>query len=347
MNKILIGIALSVATPYVLGAVSWQQNFLHVPTSGNAASAIAPSLNVTDSNASGTIRVTIPQVSGWRVISSYCNPNPAPPGAREEEGNYRYWIRLPQTNNWQKHSSGLSYYLSNISWSLANTNNNNNQVYVGPNHSGRQSPSACHSIGTTWGLGSSVLPLDRTMSLNVTVSRSTAYPGSYNLSIPFAWAYEENKGSRTSNSWEGFLRFGDAMKPYMNSYINIPVSITSKCDIKNQVINLSHGNMTPEESINNVTSPYNYQLTCDYDASVSVSLIGSAPVSGKTENYTKCGNGGSCELKYNDNEYKGNFKLNAGVAKTFSITSTFHPNDIRNPVEGSFQGSAILRVLVD
>ncbi|MBG3022467.1 PixG protein [Proteus mirabilis] len=342
MNKILIGIALfSIAAPYAHAA--WQQNFLHIPAGGGAASATAPRLNVTDSNASGVIKVTIPQVGGWRVISSYCSGS----GSRAEEGNYRYWIRFPQTNTWQKHSSGLSYYLSNISWSLAATNNNNNQVYVGPNYYAKQSPSGCHSVGTVWGLGSEVLPLDRTMSLSVAVARSTAYPGTYNLSIPFVWAYEENKGSSTYNSWDGFRQFGDAMKPHMNSYINIPVTITSKCNIKNQVINLSHGNMTPEESINNVTPPYNYQLTCDYDASVSVSLIGSAPVSGKTENYTKCGNGGSCELKYNDTEYKGKFKLNAGAAKTFSITSTFHPNDIRNPVEGSFQGSAILRVLVD
>ncbi|HEJ9413722.1 TPA: PixG protein [Proteus mirabilis] len=339
MNKILIGIALfSVAAPYSFG---WQQNFLHVPSSGNAATATAPSLNVTDSTASGVIKVTIPQVKGWRVIVSYCSGS----GSQAEEGNYRYWIRLPQTNTWQKHSSGLSYYLSNLSWNVSGSNNHNNEVYVGPNYFKKQNPSACHSVGTVWGLGSEVLPLDRTMSLTVAVSRATAYPGLYNLDIPFAWAYEENKGS--GNSSTGYLQFANAMKPYMNNYINIPVSITSKCNIKNQVINLSHGNMTPEESINNVTSPYNYQLTCDYDASVSVSLIGSAPVSGKTENYTKCGNGGSCELKYNDNEYKGNFKLNAGVAKTFSITSTFHPNDIRNPVEGSFQGSAILRILVD
>ncbi|HEK1718822.1 TPA: PixG protein [Proteus mirabilis] len=339
MNKILIGIALfSVAAPYSFG---WQQNFLHVPSSGNAATATAPSLNVTDSTASGVIKVTIPQVKGWRVIVSYCSGS----GSQAEEGNYRYWIRLPQTNTWQKHSSGLSYYLSNLSWNVSGSNNHNNEVYVGPNYFKKQNPSACHSVGTVWGLGSEVLPLDRTMSLTVAVSRATAYPGLYNLDIPFAWAYEENKGS--GNNSTGYLQFANAMKPYMNNYINIPVSITSKCNIKNQVINLSHGNMTPEESINNVTSPYNYQLTCDYDASVSVSLIGSAPVSGKTENYTKCGNGGSCELKYNDNEYKGNFKLNAGVAKTFSITSTFHPNDIRNPVEGSFQGSAILRILVD
>lgn len=339
MNKILIGIALfSVAAPYSFG---WQQNFLHVPSSGNAATATAPSLNVTDSTASGVIKVTIPQVKGWRVIVSYCSGS----GSQAEEGNYRYWIRLPQTNTWQKHSSGLSYYLSNLSWNVSGSNNHNNEVYVGPNYFKKQNPSACHSVGTVWGLGSEVLPLDRTMSLTVAVSRATAYPGLYNLDIPFAWAYEENKGS--GNNSTGYLQFANAMKPYMNNYINIPVSITSKCNIKNQMINLSHGNMTPEESINNVTSPYNYQLTCDYDASVSVSLIGSAPVSGKTENYTKCGNGGSCELKYNDNEYKGNFKLNAGVAKTFSITSTFHPNDIRNPVEGSFQGSAILRILVD
>ena len=69
------------------------------------------------------------------------------------------------------------------------------------------------------------------------VSRATAYPGSYNLNIPFARAYEENKGSGGNST--GYLQFGNAMKPYMNSYINIPVSITSKCNIKNQVINLS------------------------------------------------------------------------------------------------------------
>ena len=125
-----------------------------------------------------------------KVIASYCSGS----GSMAEEGNYRYWIRLPQTNTWQKHSSGLSYYLSNLSWTLAGTNNNNNQVYVGPNYYAKQSPSGCHSVGTVWGLGSAVLPLDRSMSLTVAVSRATAYPGSYNLNIPFAWAYEENKG---------------------------------------------------------------------------------------------------------------------------------------------------------
>ncbi|MDV5227672.1 PixG protein [Providencia rettgeri] len=347
MNKILVGLVLFSVTNSYAQNIAWQQNFLHVPSSGGAASATAPSLDVTDSSSGGLVRVTIPQVGGWRVVSSFCNPNPTPPGAGAAQGNYRYWIRLPQTNTWQKHSSGLSYYLSNISWVLAITNNNANEVYTGPNYFSSQAPSGCWNIGTTWGLGSEVLPLDRTMTLNVTVARSTAYPGRYNLSIPFAWAYEENKGSSSSNSWDGYRLFGDAMKNYMNNYINVPVQITSKCNILNRTINLSHGNMTPDSSINNVTSPYNYQLSCDYDASVSVSLIGSSQVSGKTQNYTRCGNGGTCELKYNGNAYNGTFKINAGTTRTLGITSTFHPNDVNNPVEGSFRGSAILRVLVN
>ena len=62
--------------------------------------------------------------------------------------------------------------------------------------------------------------------------------------------------------------------------------------------------MTPEESINNVTPPYNYQLTCDYDASVSVSLIGSAPVSEKRKTIQNVVMVALGELKYNDTEYR-------------------------------------------
>ncbi|HEF8774743.1 MULTISPECIES: PixG protein [Providencia] len=347
MNKILVGLVLFSVTNSYAQNVSWQQNFLHIPSSGGFASATSSSLDVTDSNAGSLVRVTIPLVRSWLVVSSFCNPNPIPPGTAAAQGNYRYWIRFPQANVWQNDASGLRYYLSNISWSLAETNNNTNQVFVGPNYYGQQEPNTCWDVGFRWNLGSGTITLDRSMTLNVTVARANAYPGRYNLRIPFAWAYEENKGSSTSNAWDGFRQFGNVMSNYMNNYINVPVQITSKCNIVNRTINLSHGNMTPDSSINNVTSPYNYQLSCDYDASVSVSLIGSSQVSGKTQNYTRCGNGGTCELKYNGNAYNGTFKINAGTTRTLGITSTFHPNDVNNPVEGSFRGSAILRVLVN
>ncbi len=184
----------------------------------------------------------------------------------------------------------------------------------------------------------------RDATVKITVPKQELLPGSYKIIIPYYYGYEENKF--TDHPAPAY----DIPSKIMSSGgakgdIHITVNVVSKCNFNTSPINLSHGTMSGRNADGNQTKPYNLNVTCTPGTSVSVKLLGLQKVSGKTNNYTKCGSGGMCELTFDNGKYDETMTINNN--KTLSIKSTYHLNDITKPVAESFEGSGLLQVLVN
>lgn len=103
--------------------------------------------------------------------------------------------------------------------------------------------------------------------------------------------------------------------------------------------------MSGQSANGSQTPPYNLNVTCTPGTSLSVKLLGTQKVSGKTDNYTQCGTGGVCELTFDNGKYDETMTIDN--SKTLSIKSTYRLNDITKPVAESFEGSGVLQVLVN
>ena len=182
------------------------------------------------------------------------------------------------------------------------------------------------------------------INLPVSVNADRAYPGIYQGQI-------EGRIGLYENFCNGSCPSGVFGKDWFNVASAFPVSIpyniivNSKCSFNTSPINLSHGIMSGRESDGNQTKSHNLNITCTSGTSLSVKLIGSQKVSGKTDNYTLCGSGGMCELTFDNGKY--NETMTIYNSKTLSIKSTYRLNDITKPVAESFEGSGVLQVLVN
>ncbi|HAJ7149576.1 TPA: hypothetical protein HNO21_19500 [Escherichia coli] len=179
--------------------------------------------------------------------------------------------------------------------------------------------------------------------IDVQVDRRTAIPGNYTVSIPFRYLYEELKGY--INGWPTYERMAQLMANSPSTEFKVNLSVRSKCDFNASPINLSHGTMIGRDADGNQTKPYNLNVTCTPGTSLSVKLLGTQKVSGKTDNYTQCGTGGMCELTFDNGKYDETMTVDS--SKTLSIKSTYRLNDIAKPVAESFEGSGVLQVLVN
>ncbi|HEI3493423.1 TPA: hypothetical protein SI375_004352, partial [Escherichia coli] len=206
----------------------------------------------------------------------------------------------------------------------------------------RQTP-----IGECWTQGSRPL-VDwwaPAVSIKLTIPRQSVSAGVYNISIPYKYVYEEHK--HIGSVYPGSSIIADVLS-VPDKYINARVTVISKCDISTKSINLSHGGMAGRLADKNKTRPYNLALTCREGSSVSVKLTGSHSISGKTENFTRCGDGGVCELLFNDgngDKYKDTFHISG--TKMLAVTSTYHLNNISHPVSGSFTGSGVMQIIIN
>lgn len=179
--------------------------------------------------------------------------------------------------------------------------------------------------------------------IDVQVDRRTAIPGNYVVSVPFRYLYEELKGY--INGWPSYDRMGQLIAHSPVTEFKVNISVRSKCDFNASPINLSHGTMSGQSADGNQTLPYNLNVTCTPGTSLSVKLLGTQKVSGKTDNYTQCGTGGVCELTFDNGKYDETITIDN--SKTLSIKSTYRLNDITKPVAESFEGSGILQMLVN
>lgn len=315
------------------------QNFLWVPEVPSSI-ANSSSVTITDTGVS-KVFVTFPVIGRWRTISSSCNGY----WPTQKRGNYRYWLQYKE--EWQA-SNGLRYRMQSpvlSGWvSALSTPVPGVTTLVSSNVYQEQRMSGCWPVGHVTNFNpSDTIPIP-TFYAEIEIDRRDAIPGSYNIRFPYWWAYEENKGSGygAGVAWK---EFGFAMQRESSSYIDIPVTVVSKCSFNTSAINLSHGTMSGRESDGNQTKPYNLNVTCTPGTSLSVKLLGTQKVSGKTDNYTQCGTGGMCELTFDNGKYDETMTIDN--SKTLSIKSTYRLNDISKPVAESFEGSGVLRVLVN
>ncbi|WP_392420491.1 hypothetical protein [Edwardsiella piscicida] len=201
--------------------------------------------------------------------------------------------------------------------------------------------SRCHVPGDTYNF----VPPPVSLQIGLTVNRNTAAPGRYVVSLPFGYAYEENKGNPDGlPKGLELLNLLDGIFSTRMGSVPVIIDVISRCNFQTSDIQLSHGQMTPAASEGNVTRPYNLNVSCSSGTSVSVSIVGTNPVSGRTENFTRCGNGGSCEITFNGGHYNETMQISGST--NLAITSTYHPNQ-GAPIEGAFSGSAILSILVN
>jgi len=199
--------------------------------------------------------------------------------------------------------------------------------------------SICYPVGKV--VAFSANPGD--LHINVQVDRRTAIPGNYTVSVPFRYLYEELKGY--INGWPSSDGMAQLMANSPVTEFKVNISVRSKCNFNTSPINLSHGTMSGQSANGSQTPPYNLNVTCTPGTSLSVKLLGTQKVSGKTDNYTQCGTGGVCELTFDNGKYDETMTIDN--SKTLSIKSTYRLNDITKPVAESFEGSGVLQVLVN
>lgn len=199
----------------------------------------------------------------------------------------------------------------------------------------------CYSVGKTAGLELYWKDAMLTLQLN----KQSFKPGIYNIPITYYYAFEEHKiypghpGGDSSQHVYKVLQFGEK-----NSF-NLTLDVQSRCLLSSYgPISLSHGRMTPGESVGNKSEPFNINASCDYETPIKIKLTGKELVAGKTSNFTKCGNQGTCELTFNGNEYNKTYKAIRNL--DISVTSTFHPIEGK-AVEGAFTGGGILTILFE
>lgn len=328
----------SFGTSAATGTPGAYRNFLWMP-SVPVATSNATEVTITDTGVS-KIFVTFPVVNFWKVISASCK------GSWEgfKRGNYRYWLQYK--NGWQSSAEGLSYKIRSpvmSGWGGASsTPVSGITTLVSDNAYKEQIADQCWVIASVADFYPEIpIPV---FQAEIEIDRKTAVPGRYNIRFPYWWAYEENKGSgyESNIAWK---EFGIVMQRESPSHIDIPVTVVSKCSFNTSPINLSHGTMSGRESDGNQTKPYNLNVTCTPGTSLSVKLLGTQKVSGKTDNYTQCGTGGMCELTFDNGKYDEIMTIDN--SKTLSIKSTYRLNDISKPVAESFEGSGVLQVLVN
>ncbi|APC09857.1 MULTISPECIES: hypothetical protein [Providencia] len=198
-------------------------------------------------------------------------------------------------------------------------------------------------VGGCWTLGS-MIPVDfhwRSARITATLSQGNLAPGIYRVPVAYYYAFEENKfttpeekgpSADVPNLIVGGLGRRDSF--------TLIIDVKSKCDFNSNQLQLTHDITLGDESSykSNVT---NYSISCSASTPVKMELIGTNKPTGKSANFTKCGEG-DCELQFSDGKTISEEKVTG--KKDYLINSTFHPDD--KTKTGSFQGAGILRVTI-
>ncbi|EHJ4094748.1 nuclease PIN [Escherichia fergusonii] len=249
------------------------------------------------------------------------------------DGIVRYWIQYPE--EWQTSPQGLKYRIrSDLDAALVQTSGVKTVV----------TPAIAHHWENTYGCidvgGIFTFPSEAINGMKVEIDRKNAWPGVYSLSLPIKVAFEENKGGYTGDDVNGWRGFANAMKNFTPiNTDNVTITITSKCNIVDKVLNVNMGDsITPDMAKNGVEKKVNVSLTCNALAKVSLSLKGTDIIDG-INNKTRCGSG-SCTLNFDDGNYNKVIDVNNSLY-TVPISIFFQDN---NAIPGNFNGSAVLSI---
>lgn len=325
----------------------YYQNFFWHPVSALSVDSVSEGV-VDDYVAYAHASLTFPGNGVYRVIARQCLNDDI---LSNVKGGSTYWIQykegiqednktglqfklsLEEGNGWMfpTNGSSLNGWATRISQAL-------NYNFSGPFQK-------CWEIGEVTGV-EMASSLNRNARFKIEIPRGKAVPGHYVLEAPFKWMFEENKINNYAPHSPLHWQAAQILQSQgISSVLKIPVTVVSKCNFNTSPINLSHGTMTGRNADGNQTSPYNLNVTCTPGTSLSVKLLGTQKVSGKTDNYTQCGTGGMCELTFDNGKYDETMTVDN--SKTLSIKSTYRLNDITKPVAESFEGSGVLQVLVN
>ncbi|HHN6603699.1 TPA: spore coat protein U domain-containing protein [Escherichia coli] len=262
----------------------------------------------------------------------------------EVQGNKTQWVLLPKEYEYGK----LKFSLKDINYPWIPPTINVSAP-SGYNAFINQPERRKWLLGDCWSEGfihNAVETNWQDLVFSLEIDRRTAIPGHYDLSIPFYYGFEEFKTTTgMTDSSELPYKIPGILINTPPLFIPVSLDVKSACQFDVSSINLSHGIMTGRNADGNQTKPYNLNVTCTPGTSLSVKLLGTQKVSGKTENYTQCGTGGVCELTFDNGKYDETMTIDN--SKMLSIKSTYRLNDITKPVAGAFEGSGVLQVLVN
>lgn len=162
-------------------------------------------------------------------------------------------------------------------------------------------------------------------------------PGTYNVSNGFRYIFREDRGVDTPAANQAAIKnllYGSNIHSFV-----VKLDYTPKCKINVSHINLSFGEFSPAEANGRISNRVPFNITCDKEATVELSLKGNQPVLGKTENYTSCEKNNSCAFVFDDGRsYRKKFTktlvINDGVRARFEPDGKI--------IAGKFQGAGVL-----
>ncbi|HAX9993424.1 TPA: hypothetical protein JS232_003447 [Escherichia coli] len=314
----------------------WGLDVLPVPT------AVQLSFDDYSSSANGTIKGLGGMLAGT-VLASDCKTDNGYKDSDQVQGNKTNWVLLPNEYTYEN----LKFTISNIAspWKKPG----GVSIPTGYTAWVSQIGGFEWELGQCFPVGKKFPWVEITWSdlpFTLNIERANARPGHYDLQIPFYYGFEENKSVTASNSGSVASNAPNLIysltKPL---YIPISVDVRSKCNFNSSPINLSHGVMTGLNADGNQTRPYYLDISCTPGTSLSAKLIGTQKISGRTDNYTRCGDAGVCELTFDNGKYDETMIID--TTKTLSIKSTYHLSEPTKVIAESFEGSAVLLLLVN
>jgi adhesin PapG len=185
-------------------------------------------------------------------------------------------------------------------------------------------------------------------NIDITIPRQSLQPGSYSIPVPYYYAFEEHKHTPGDISNAGDIAALIQNDPRAKSTFYINLTVSSHCELNSvgvTKIDLSHGTISSNDLGDHKSPPYNLNMKCRPGTSVTISLTGMKPVTGKTKNFTSCGSG-TCELNIDGDKYNETYLVNESGIIDLPVTSTFRL-DKNNIVEGPFTGSGVLSISIN
>ncbi|EJH1737843.1 nuclease PIN, partial [Escherichia coli] len=222
------------------------------------------------------------------------------------DGIVRYWVQYPE--EWLTSSQGLKYRIRSDLYAADVQTPGVKTVVTPVVEKNWVNTYGCRDIG-----GKYTFPSEAINGIKLEIDRRNAWPGVYSISLPIKVAFEENKGRYSGDNSNGWRGFANAIKNFTPiNTDNVTITITSKCDIVDKVLNVNMGDsITPDMAKKGVEKKVNLSLTCNSLAKLSLSLKGTDIIDG-INNKTRCGSG-SCTLKFDDGNYNKVIDVNNGL----------------------------------
>lgn len=179
-------------------------------------------------------------------------------------------------------------------------------------------------------------------TLRVYIERGSAFAGSYNVIIPVKIGSEEwYQGEKVCSGGAGVEV---AVSQMANRFAQVPVNVVANCSlIDNSSISINHGSISSAQARNGHASNASFKINCSSPSNVILTVKGTDPVSGQSNNVTKCGDNGQCTLTVED---KTSYSGSVEGTQNFRISSVYKTIDATKISTGSFSGNAILTVLM-